>query len=839
MSSLTPLPIDPVLPELLAVLARGQAAVLEAPPGTGKTTRVPRACLDAPAFAGREILVLEPRRLAAKLAAIRVADELGEDVGETVGYHFRFENVGGPKTRIRFYTEGMFLRRLLGDPTLRGVGIVIVDEFHERHLQGDLALALVRRLQTSSRPDLKVVVMSATLDGAAVAAYLGCPALKAEGRRFPVDIEYLGDDGGYLDDRVARAVGALVDQNFGGDMLVFLPGVGEIRRAEEAIRRKQRDLLVLPLYADLPRKEQDQAVRPAGRQKVVLATNVAETSITIEGVTAVIDGGLARIASHNVWSGLPVLRLSKISQASATQRAGRAGRTAPGRCLRLYGAADFQGRPSFETPEIQRLDLAQPLLELKAMGAADDFPWFAAPPPAALEGARELLYRLGALAADGALTPLGRRMAGIPAHPRLARVVLEAERLGVPYEGATLAAWLGESPGDEPDNEAAGLVDAVLHAERGRHNRIAGWQQLDRARQQLLRGIGKARVQASPGAFDEGVRRAVLAGFPDRLGRLRTLGKTVDRGGPKATGVEVVLAAGGSARLMDPHLPTGVEWVTALDASESTKGGLKGDVRLNLVGAVDPDWLLDLEPMGVDEVTEAVWNADQERAEIRSRLQAGKLVISESHVTTPGAHQRAAAETLLAQKAKAAGLARFADADEISQFLERVRFLRESMPDLAIPAEADFDAAFWAAWCAGKTRFAELREHAPLEVLRELLPGGVRNQLDKIAPATLQLPGGRRLKIHYEPARPPWAESRLQDFFGMRETPKLAAGRLPLVLHLLAPNHRALQVTTDLAGFWVRTYPELRKELSRRYPRHSWPDDPFTAEPPKPRPPRR
>lgn len=832
---LVSLPIDAVIPAVLEALARDGSVVLEAPPGTGKTTRVPRACLDAAAYAGREIVVLEPRRLAAKLAAVRVADELGEEVGAQVGYHFRFENVGSARTRIRFVTEGMFLRRLLADPELAKTAVVIIDEFHERHLQGDLALAWVRRLQQTTRPDLKVVVMSATLDGAAVADYFGCSVVKAEGRRFPVDIEYLGDTPrDALDDTIAKTMANLVQSGHKGDALVFLPGVAEIRRAEAALQRRLGDsLLILPLYADLPKREQERAVSPGERQKVVLATNVAETSVTIEGITAVIDSGLARVAQHNWWSGLPVLRLAKISQASSTQRAGRAGRTAPGRCLRLYSQADHAGRPSFERPEVQRLDLTQPVLELKAMGAdLAAFPWYEAPPSAALEAAEQLLYRLGAVDAAGAITALGRRMAGLPAHPRLARLAIEAARLEIPLEGCTAAAWLGESPGDDPDNEIAGLVEAVQRATAGRHNRISGWHAVERVRKQLLQGL-RADERPARGDFAVPLRKAVLAGFPDRVGRLRAVGKTLSRN-RSGEAVEVVLCGGGSARLLNPHLESGVEYVTALDAEERTQGGLKGDVRLRMVGAVEADWLLELEPMLVEDKVEAVWNDAQERADVLTRLTYDRLTLSESKVTEPTGPQLEAASALLQRKAQETGLEAFADRDELAHLRSRIEFLSTAAPDLGVPAWAAFEKTVWAQLCEGRTRFSELREAGVLDAIRAALPDTVRRRLDEWAPSSLQLPGGRRLRIEYEPGKPPWAESRLQDFFGMRATPTLAAGRVPLVLHLLAPNKRAVQVTTDLAGFWARTYPQLRRELSRNYPKHSWPEDPLRAEPPRP-----
>ncbi|HEV2762354.1 MAG TPA: helicase-related protein, partial [Pyrinomonadaceae bacterium] len=442
------LPIDALLPRVLESLRAGPNLLIEAPPGAGKTTRVPSALLDA--GDGGEVWVLEPRRLAARLAARRVAEERGEQLGETVGYQVRFEEVAGPRTRLRFLTEGVLTRRLLSDPRLARVGAVVLDEFHERHLQADLALALLRRLQTTSRPDLKIVAMSATLEAAPVARYLGdCEVLRSEGRRFEVEVEHLArPDERPLASQVEAAVRRLVAEGLDGDVLVFLPGAAEIRRAQEACAQvgREADQLVVPLHGELPAAEQDRAVRAADRRKVILSTNVAETSVTIEGVVAVVDSGLARVAGHSPWSGLPTLNVERVSQASATQRAGRAGRTRAGRCLRLYTAQDFHARPAHEAPEVERLDLAEPALELHANGVGDlrAFEWFEAPPAHALDAAETLLRRLGALDAAGRVTETGRAMLRLPVHPRLARLAVEGARRGVGSAARVVAALVGE-----------------------------------------------------------------------------------------------------------------------------------------------------------------------------------------------------------------------------------------------------------------------------------------------------------------------------------------------------------------------------------------------------------
>jgi ATP-dependent helicase HrpB len=445
-----PLPIDQLLPEIVESLRRAPSLVVEAPPGAGKTTRVPAALLDAEVAGGREVWVLEPRRLAARLVARRVAEERGENLGETVGYQVRFEEIATARTRLRFLTEGVLTRKLLHEPTLARVGCVVLDEFHERHLQADLALALLRRLQLTARPDLRLVVMSATLDAAPVARYLGdCPRLRSEGRRFDVSVEHLArEDARPLAEQVASAARKLIGGGLDGDVLVFLPGAAEIRRAQEACAAlaEENDLLVLPLHGQLPAGAQDAAVRPASRRKIILSTNVAETSVTIEGVAAVIDSGLARVASHSPWSGLPKLEVARVSRASAAQRAGRAGRTRAGRCLRLYTAQDFAARPEHDAPEVHRLDLAEAALELHAagIGALTTFDWFEPPPSHALEAADALLQRLGAIDSGGSVTALGRRMLRLPLHPRLARIVAEGEARGIAPRACILAALIAE-----------------------------------------------------------------------------------------------------------------------------------------------------------------------------------------------------------------------------------------------------------------------------------------------------------------------------------------------------------------------------------------------------------
>jgi len=754
--TLAPLPIDSLLPEIVNALERHPSLVIEAPPGAGKTTRVPPALLDR---VQGEILVLEPRRLAARLAARRVASELGERVGETVGFQIRFEDTSGPRTRLKFLTEGVLTRRFLSDPRLARASVVIFDEFHERHLETDLALALVRRLQKSTRPDLRIVVMSATLDCAPVAKYLGrCPVLRSEGKLYELAIEYTPHSAASLEEQVATALGRLLDSGLAGDVLVFLPGAAEIRRASRAIERlaKSADLLVLPLYGDLSPAEQDRAIAPADRRKVILSTNVAESSVTIEGVRAVIDSGLERVAVDSPWSGLPSLQVKRISQASATQRAGRAGRTDPGRVIRLYTAEEFHRRPAAGVPEILRRELSQMVLHLRAMGTRE-LEWLYSPPQSAIQAANTLLDRLGVTA----------EMAELPLAPRLAKLLIEARRRGVPEKGCEVAAVL--SAGER------GSADLLTLAE-------SDWQpETRRVFDQLRRRVGgRDRTFAHHAEADAAILQSVLAAFPDRVARHRRDG-------------ELLLSGGGSARLPDCRW----EFLVALDVEERREHGLP---LVRLAARIEPEWLLDR----ATERSTLEWNRDASRVEQATALMYDQLVVEEARAPAAASED---ASQMLAEKALEAGIDRFVDRAALEQLSAR-----SSFAGIAIDPESALRRL-----CEGRTSFAELESAGLLSALTP-------PNLARLAPERLTLPGGRTVKVHYDIGKPPWIESRLQDFFGVRETPRVAG--VPVVVHLLAPNHRPVQVTSDLAGFWERLYPQVRRELSRRYPKHKWQEKP-------------
>lgn len=753
------LPVDQLQEPLRQALRQHPLVVVQAPPGSGKTTRIPLW------FEGR-VIVLEPRRLAARWAARYVAGQRGQAVGEEIGYQVRFDDATGPRTRIVYATEGILTRRLLDDPELPGVEAVLLDEFHERHLPAEVALALLRR-----RPDLKLVLMSATLDASALAAQLGgVPVLQCQGRLFPVEVSY-HEGPGLLEEQVARAV-RLAQRETDGHVLVFLPGAAEIRKARELLPE------ALTLHGDLSPEEQDQVVQPSTSRKVILSTNVAETSVTIEGVTAVIDSGLARVAVGRS------LRLERVARSSADQRAGRAGRTGPGRCYRLYSERDYAGRPAALEPEIRRLELSQTVLELEKMGLApEQLPWLEPPPAESLQAARQLLTRLGALH-QGRITPMGQEMARYPVHPRLGRLIVSCGDY-------RLAAYLSERSErrDEPARVRA-PSDPLHWLPRAPVGRAAA--QLER--------IGGPRSEPS----EREQLRALLLAFPDRVGRLR--------------GQEVVLAFGQSARVAESSVVGGVDLVVVVELDERFEPGGKKLVARQL-SAIQADWLYECFFDELEEVREH--HLVGGRVEERNQVKYGQLVLEET--------RRAAEPSEQASRVLYEALRKRELPDEVQNQLARLATVARALPEenLNLPDSEAIDQALLRL-CRGKTRLEEV----PLFALVGEL-GLPQSRLEQLAPTHLSLPGRGRVKVHYEPDRAPWVASRLQDFCGLKQGFSVARGRVGVVLHLLAPNQRPVQITTDLAGFWERTYPGVRRELSRRYPRHPWPEDPTRPLPPR------
>lgn len=795
-----PLPVDEALPALLAALREGNA-VLIAPPGAGKTTRVPPA-LPALLKRGRKIVMLEPRRIAARAAARRMVDEGGWRLGEEVGYQVRFDRKAGPSTRILVVTEGILVQMLQSDPFLEEVGVVIFDEIHERSLHTDLSLAMTRRIQKEVRPDLRIVAMSATVDPGPIASYLNAPVIRSEGRLHPVEIRH-------LDSSVAAAVRSALKET-AGDVLAFLPGLGEIEKTAEELS----GVAVLPLYGDLPAEKQDEVLRPPDRRntrrKVVLATNVAETSVTVEGVTAVVDSGLVRRLRYDPATGLDRLELGKISRASADQRAGRAGRQGPGLCLRLWPAWEHAALPEREMPEILRVDLATPALQLLAWGETDltAFDWFEPPDPAALASALLLLRRLEATDGHG-VTETGRLLARLPVHPRLGRLLIEGHRLGYPREAALLAALLSERDPFPRRSSRSNLLDRLdalegnwneegLNAGAARFVLRARDQLFDVVRKEL--GPGKART-----GRDETLLRALLAAYPDRVARRRE---------PKSS--RAVMVGGRGVRLAEEStvLDSDLFLCINLDARPT-------EALVRLASEVKIDWL----PLST--TIDLEFDEERERVAAWKRTRYEDLILAETEIPAEGA------EAVLAEAAASRmDRALFLDDPEVAGFLSRVRSLREWMPELNLPP---FDETqlreLLPVLATGRKSFSELRRAPLLPMLQGALSHDQLRAVEREAPERLEVPSGSRIKLVYEPGKPPVLAARIQELFGLAETPRLAAGRVPVLLHLLAPNQRPQQVTHDLKSFWENTYPQVRKELAGRYPKHFWPQNPWNARP--------
>jgi len=806
------LPVDEALPRLKEALAARNAAVLVAPPGAGKTTRVPLALLEAPWLAGRKIVMQEPRRLAARAAARRMAATLSESVGETVGYRVRLDTKVGPRTRIEVVTDGLFLRMLQDDPSLEGIGCVIFDELHERGLETDLSFALVREAQTALREDLRVIAMSATLDPGPVAERLGgAPVIESAGRMFPIDTRYLArEPSGRIEDAVASTIRrALVEED--GSALVFLPGVGEIRRVEERLSLGA-SVDVAPLYGDLSPAEQDRAIAPspAGRRKVVLATSIAETSLTIEGVRIVIDCGLMRVPRFSPRSGMTRLETVRVSQASSDQRRGRAGRLEPGVCYRLWPEEAQRGLLPFTPPEILDADLAPMALELALWGADDaTLPWLTPPPAASLATARALLVDLGALDAAGAITPHGRAMARLGQHPRLAHLVLKGRELGQGRIAALLAAILSERdflrlPPGQRDVDLRHRVDIALSGKRDGTLRLI--------QEQARRLMPRDAKAESP---DVPMTGALLAlAYPDRIGRRRP-------------GTNRYLLSGGrGAALADGDPMANEEFIVVADLDGSAQ-----DARIFLAA---PITLGEIEELFADRIVDeqAVhWDGREGAVLARQRRRLGAVLLEDRPLTRPDADKVKAA---MIDGIREIGLGVLPWSDDLARWRERVSFARTldaSWPDLS-------DAALLASldsWLAPFLDGVSRRSHLPrvdlAAALKTLVPWDKQRELDRLAPTHVEVPSGSRVPIDYANPAEPTLSVRLQEMFGLVDTPRIGGGTVPLTIHLLSPARRPVQVTRDLASFWKNGYRAVKAELKGRYPRHYWPDDPLVAEP--------
>ena len=818
-------PIAPLLPAIGTSLATHPRLVLEAPPGAGKTTQVPLALLDASWLAGRRIVMLEPRRVAARSAAMFMAGQLGEEVGQTVGYRIRFENRVSARTRIEVVTEGILTRMIQDDPELEGIGALLFDEFHERHLAADLGLALALDVQAGLREDLRIVVMSATLDGQRLAAFLDAPRLSSEGRGHPVAISHFPARREESLEAQARRAAEEALARHPGDVLVFLPGQREIARVQAALEAAvlPDDAEVLALHGELPVEQQSRVLQaaPDGRRRIVLATNVAESSVTLPGVRVVIDSGLAREPRFDPNSGFPRLDVVPIAQASADQRAGRAGRVAEGWAWRLWPQS--QRLEAQRRPEIAQVELAGLALELAAWGS-EGLRFVDPPPPGALAAARELLQRLGALAASGGITAQGRRMLALGTHPRLAAMLLAARTPRQQALSADLAALVeARDPLRSRSDALAERWRALAAFRSGRVPADASRSALaaiDAAARQWRRRL---RCEAAPPPDIEAHELGDLLAhaYPDRIAARHPVDP-----------LRYQLANGRSARLFEDSALRGEPWLVASELRHEARG----DALLLRAAPVDEAFLrADFRERFVEREG-AVWDADKRALVARRESRFDRIVLDSRPAGRVDPDQAAQA---LTDAVRELGLVALPWTEGLRQWQAREVSLRQWMPELGLPDLSD--AALQATlddWLkpafAGKTRLDALSEAELGEALKSPLAWGLRQQVERLAPARITVPSGMERRIDYAldhegAPQPPVLAVKLQELFGLADTPRVADGRVPLTLHLLSPGGKPLQVTGDLRSFWNRTYPEVRKEMKGRYPRHPWPDDPWSA----------
>ncbi len=845
------LPIYELENEIVASLSARPRLILQAPTGSGKSTQVPKMLLDRGLLGAGEVVILQPRRLATRLLAKRVASERGGRLGDEVGYQIRFEKVASKKTRIRFVTEGILLRQSLQDPELRDIAAILFDEFHERHLYGDITLARALHLQETLRPDLKLVVMSATLESDRLAKYLApCPILTSSGRAHPVRIEYLTKPvraENYPIWNLAADEFARIAAETEGDALIFMPGKYEIMRTISAIRasRVSDRFVALPLFGELPPAEQDAALDQYEKRKVIVATNVAETSLTIDGVRVVIDSGLARIARFDPRRGINTLFVEKISRASADQRAGRAGRTAPGHCLRLWTESEHLERAAQELPEVKRLDLAEVVLTLKASGIEDiaTFRWLERPDPKALENAEQLLGDLGALGSACAphalsgITPLGRRMLAFPVHPRYARMLLAAQEQHC-VRGIALVAALTQGRnllrrvegremrderedflGAEDESDLFILIRAFRFAEKNHFDprrcsrlgvnagaaREAGqlWEQfLSIARAE---GLDTEESEAGPGA----IARCVLSGFPDQVA------VRLDEGTLRCALVHN--RRGVLARESVVHR---VRLLTASEIREVESSDGERQVLLTLATAIKEEWLREFFPEAIQERTELAFDSSLRRVVGRTVTLFHDLLLLEKKSERVSPLEAA---SLLAREVMAGNCPLKKWDHSVEQWVARLNFAAATFPELELPPIGENDRALLIEQiCQGATSYKEIKERPVLRVLRTWLSAAQQAGLDQLAPERIRLPNERQARIIYGTNKSPTIAVRIQDLYGVSDRLTIANGRVALRIEILAPNHRPIQVTEDLTTFWRDSYPKIKQELQRKYPKHQW-----------------
>jgi ATP-dependent helicase HrpB len=830
-----PLPIDDVLGALRSALAEHSSAVLVAPPGAGKTTRAPLALLDEPWAEDKRLILLEPRRIAARAAAARMAATLGEKVGQTIGLRVRLTSLVSKRTRIEVVTEGVFTRMILDDPMLDGVAAVLFDEFHERSLDADLGLAFALDAQQGLREDLRLLVMSATLDGARVRALLGdAPLIESQGRAFPVATHYVGrDPSARIDDQVARVTLDALN-NESGSILVFLPGQGEIRRVAETLqaRVKRPDVDIAPLYGAMDARAQDLAIAPAsgGRRKIVLATSIAETSLTIEGVRVVIDSGLMRVPVYEADVGLTRLETVRVSRANADQRRGRAGRTEPGICYRLWEEAANGGLQPYAAPEILSADLSGLTLDCALWGVGDPLTLvFLDPPPrAALKEARALLTEIGAIDGDGRITEEGRAIASLSLPPRLARMVVDAARAGEGGIASEIAVVLTERGLGGDTVDLAARVEAFRRdrSQRGDDARRLARGLMTRAEAALTpnpspdrRGEQRAPLPQGEGGrrsrSDEGLAGPLLASaFPDRIAIAR--GKRGE-----------FLMVNGRAASLEAHDPLAGEPFLAIGEI----AGRAASARILVAAALTLDDIERIAGGSIETADELTFDRASGSLRSRRRRRLGALILAEQPLAVP---QDEAAALALARGVLSLGLARLPWTNALKQRRDRVLFLRraggDAWPDMSDEALAA-DPGWLAPFLLGKAKLDEIGADDLASALDAALPWDLARRLNEEAPTHFQAPTGNAAPIDYEAEGGPSIALRVQELFGLNEHPALAGGRIPLTLHLLSPAHRPIQITRDLPGFWRGSWAAVRSDLRGRYPRHFWPEDPAAAAP--------
>ncbi|MCP9472977.1 MAG: ATP-dependent helicase HrpB [Nitrospira sp.] len=830
------LPIEEALAPLREALGRGPAALVVAPPGAGKSTRVPLALLDESWMTDQKLLMLEPRRLATRAVAQRMASLLGERVGDTVGYRMRFDTRVGPRTRIEVVTEGVLTRLLQSSPDLRGYAAVLFDEFHERSLQADAGLALTLEAQRLFRPDLRIVVMSATIETGPLRELLGeAPTIRSEGKLHPVDTRYLdGPATGPVDAVVAQTIRRSLAREH-GSLLVFLPGMADIRRVERRLLdlNLDPDIVVTPLHGELPQSAQDAAIRPAppGKRKVVLATSIAETSLTIEGIRVVIDAGWMRVPRFDPRTGLTTLETIRVTHDSAEQRRGRAGRTEPGVCYRLWTEQEHQRLSPRRPPEILEADLAPLLLDLTLWGAGDpsELSWLTPPPSGAVCQAKELLTKLGALDADGRVTAHGKRMAELPLHPRLSHMLIRSGRFGCVDLACELAALLSERDGFHGPT-VRGQADLRLRLDvlHGNDALAASTlidrpviRQIRRTADILRRQLGERveQADAETGLKDEHRVGLLLAlAYPDRLAQRQS--------GPTA---HYLLSNGRGARFTRPDPLTVEPYLVIASLSDGSPWA-----SIELAAPIDQT---DIESLLHDRIVETqtvIWNDKAQAVTATRQRRFGALVLTEQRLPDP---DPSLVSSALIEGVRQVGLSSLAWTPELKQWRARVQWLRRtegtdsSWPDLSDEALLHTIGQWLGPFITGMTTLERVRRLDLTRPLRALLSHERQRDLDRLAPTHVTVPSGSKIRIDYETSDHPILAVQIQELFGCKDTPRIAGGNTPLIIHLLSPAKRPVHITQDLAGFWARGYQDVRKELRGRYPKHHWPDDPLTATP--------